>query len=80
MSTASLATAAVSGARRVRSGDVALLRLYVLRLLFALNFLGSEGGSGLFTVMAGGAIADLIVIPWPYVLDAYIKTPANLWR
>ena len=26
------------------------------------------------------AILDLIVIPWPYVLATYVKTPGNRWR
>jgi hypothetical protein len=41
---------------------------------------GSDGGSGLLTVMLGGIIGDVIVIPWSHVLDAYVRAPGNRWR
>jgi hypothetical protein len=31
-------------------------------------------------IMAGGAIVDLIVIPWPYVLATYVKKGGDRWR
>ena len=31
-------------------------------------------------VMAIGVVMDLIVIPWPYVLAAYVKKPGDRWR
>ena len=41
---------------------------------------GSDGGSGLFPVMAGGVIADLAIVPWTYAWSAYVRTPGNRWR
>jgi hypothetical protein len=34
---------------------------------------------GAATVMAAAAIMDLIVIPWPYVFDQYIKHRGDRW-
>jgi hypothetical protein len=31
-------------------------------------------------VMYMGAVVDLIVIPWPYVLANYVKKPGDRWR
>jgi hypothetical protein len=31
-------------------------------------------------VMGFGAIVDLIVIPWPYVLANYVKMPGDPWK
>ena len=31
-------------------------------------------------VMAYGAVVDLIVIPWPYVLANYVKKPGDRWK
>ncbi len=33
----------------------------------------------LFSVCAIGLVVDLIVIPWPYVLANYVKTPGDRW-
>ncbi len=31
-------------------------------------------------VMGWGAIVDLIVIPWPYVVSHFVKSPGARWR
>ena len=31
-------------------------------------------------VMGMGAVVDLIVIPWPYVITNYMKKPGDRWR
>ena len=31
-------------------------------------------------VMAYGAVVDLIVIPWPYVLANYVRKPGDRWK
>lgn len=31
-------------------------------------------------IMGMGAIVDLIVIPWPYVIANYVKKPGDRWR
>jgi hypothetical protein len=31
-------------------------------------------------VMAYGAVMDLIVIPWPYVLANYVRKPGDRWK
>ena len=41
--------------------------------------MGTDGGTGLTRVMAGGVIVDLVVIPWSHVLSAYVKTPGDRW-
>lgn len=35
---------------------------------------------GATRVMAAGAVMDLIVIPWPYVFEHYVKKPGDRWR
>lgn len=43
--------------------------------------LSSAGHStGLTKDMVGGVVMDLIVIPWPYVLDHYVKQRGDRWR
>ena len=34
----------------------------------------------LTNVMVGGVIADIVVIPWPYVLRTYVKQRGDRWR
>jgi hypothetical protein len=34
----------------------------------------------LFKAMAYGAVLDLIVIPWPYVLENYVKKRGDRWK
>jgi len=31
-------------------------------------------------IMAMGAVVDLVVIPWPYVIANYMKKPGDRWR
>jgi hypothetical protein len=31
-------------------------------------------------IMGMGAVMDLIVIPWPYVIANYVKKPGDRWR
>ena len=31
-------------------------------------------------VFAMAAVADLVVIPWPYVVAHYVRTPGERWR
>jgi hypothetical protein len=31
-------------------------------------------------IMGMGAVVDLIVIPWPYVIANYVKKPGDRWR
>jgi len=40
----------------------------------------SSGTAGMFKVFLAGAVADLLVIPWPYVFANYVKTPGDRWR
>ena len=39
-----------------------------------------DGGSDLLPVMAAGMVVDAIVIPWAYVLSAYVIGPNERWR
>jgi hypothetical protein len=36
--------------------------------------------SELTRVFVGAVVADLIVIPWPYVLAHYVRKPGDRWR
>ncbi|HEX9671289.1 MAG TPA: hypothetical protein VGC93_17610 [Thermoanaerobaculia bacterium] len=36
--------------------------------------------SGLTKGFVGAVVADLIVIPWPYVLAHYVRKPGDRWR
>jgi hypothetical protein len=40
----------------------------------------SAGAAGMFKGFVAGAVADLLVIPWPYVFANYGKTPGDRWR
>jgi len=31
-------------------------------------------------IMAMGAVVDLVVIPWPYVIANYMKKPGDRWK
>lgn len=35
---------------------------------------------GLTEQMVMGVIVDLIVIPWPYVVSTYVRSPGDRWR
>ena len=40
----------------------------------------SSSVAGLFKVMVMGAVADLLIIPWPYVLANYVRKPGDAWK
>jgi hypothetical protein len=65
-----------------------MLPLLLLQLLYksiwviavALPLWSAFRSIELTKVMAVGAVVDLIVIPWPYVLANYVKKPGDRWR
>jgi hypothetical protein len=65
-----------------------MLPLLLLQLLYksiwviavALPLWSAFRSIELTKVMAMGAVVDLIVIPWPYVLANYVKKPGDRWR
>ena len=65
-----------------------MLPLLLLQLLYkslwviavALPLWSAFRSIELTKVMAYGAVVDLIVIPWPYVLANYVKKPGDRWR
>jgi hypothetical protein len=65
-----------------------MLPLLLLQLLYksiwviavALPLWSAFRSIELTRIMAMGAVVDLIVIPWPYVLDNYLKKPGDRWR
>ena len=69
-----------------------MLPLLLLQLLYKLIWLlavalpfSTGGGADPLTAQmtktfAGGAIADLIVIPWGYVLAYYVRKPGDRWK
>jgi hypothetical protein len=40
----------------------------------------NASAAGLFKVMVMGLIADLLVIPWPYVFANYVRKPGSAWK
>jgi hypothetical protein len=60
-----------------------LLAQFTYKLIWILAFLWpgiAPAARGLSPVMIGGLIADVLFIPWPYVVRAYIAAPAERWR
>jgi hypothetical protein len=65
-----------------------MLPLLLLQLLYksiwviavALPLWSAFRSIELTKVMAVGAVVDLIVIPWPYVLANYVKKPGDRWK
>jgi hypothetical protein len=65
-----------------------MLPLLLLQLLYksiwliaiALPQWSAIRSTELTKVMLSGAVVDLIVIPWPYVLANYVKMPGDRWR
>ena len=41
---------------------------------------GQWSSSSLFKGMVLGAIADLLIIPWPYVFANYVRKPGDPWK
>ena len=65
-----------------------MLPLLLLQLLYkavwliavALPQWSAVRSADLTKIMLRGAVADLIVIPWPYVLANYVKMRGDRWR
>ena len=65
-----------------------MLPLLLLQLLYksiwviaiALPLWSAFRSVELTRIMAMGAVVDLIVIPWPYVIANYVKKPGDRWR
>ena len=65
-----------------------MLPLLLLQLLYksiwviavALPLWSTFRSIELTRVMYMGAVVDLIVIPWPYVLANYVKKPGDRWK
>ena len=59
--------------------------LWVLALWLPLQFAGpatdmSVGGLDLSVMFIGGAVTDLVVIPWPYVVARFVRAHGDRWR
>ena len=67
---------------------VKMLPLLLLQLLYksiwviavALPLWSAFRSIELTRIMGMGAVVDLIVIPWPYVIANYVKKPGDRWR
>lgn len=65
-----------------------MLPLLLLQLLYksiwviavALPLWSAFRSIELTRIMGMGAVVDLIVIPWPYVIANYVKKPGDRWR
>ena len=40
----------------------------------------TAGATAMFKGMVMGAVADLLVIPWPYVFANYVRKPGDRWK
>ena len=57
-----------------------LLYKLIWLLAIALPMWPAVRSTGLTKAMAGGILADLVVIPWSYVLANYVRQPGDRWR
>lgn len=58
--------------------------VWVLAVWLPLQFAGpatdmSVGGLDLRVLMIGGAVMDLVVIPWPYVVARFVRADGDRW-
>jgi hypothetical protein len=51
--------------------------VYKVIWLVAIYLPGMATATGLLPIMAGGALVDLAVIPWPYVLATFVRAPSD---
>ena len=80
---AALSTLSLVGIRSpLKMVPLLLLQLVYKSIWLMAVYLPMRGAlsTGLTPVMAGGVIVDLLVIPWSYVLAAYVKAPGDGWR
>jgi len=54
--------------------------ILAVALPFRRHGLSSGPVSGLEFAMYSGALIDVLVIPWPYVIASYIVRPGDPWR
>lgn len=59
--------------------------LWILALWLPLQFAGpptdmSVGGLDLAVVFIGGAVMDLVVIPWPHVVARFVRARGDRWK
>ena len=65
-----------------------MLPLILLQLLYksiwliavALPLSSAGRSTSMTNIFLAGVVADLIVIPWPYVFENYVKKPGDRWR
>lgn len=58
--------------------------LWLLAVWLPLQFAGSAadmsvGRLDLFVLMSGGAVMDVVVIPWRYVVSRFVRAPGERW-
>lgn len=59
--------------------------LWILAVWFPLQFAGpvtdvSVGRLDLSVMFIGGAVVDLVVIPWPYVVARFVRARGERWK
>jgi len=59
---------------------IQLLYKLIWLLAIALPMWPAVRSTGLTKAMVGGILADLVVIPWSYVLANYVRQPGDRWR
>lgn len=77
---AALALVSALGVRAPLSMVPVLLVQFVYKCIWLLAIYlpaTANGGAGLMPVMIGGALVDVLVIPWRFVLSAYILGGAS---
>lgn len=79
---AALSTVSVLGIRYpLKMAPVLLLQLlYKIVWLIAVGVPTWPALRGAAREMAAGAVMDLVVIPWPYVFEHYVKKGGDRWR
>jgi len=78
-----LAVLSVFGLRQPTRMVPALLVQFTYKLIWiALFYLPgiAPAASNLAPVMLGGIVADLLVIPWPYVFRSLVFAPSERWK
>jgi hypothetical protein len=80
---AALSTLSALGLRYPLKMLPALLMQFTYKIIWLAAIylpMRGQGPMELTRVMAGGVIADVIVIPWPYVWSAFVLARGDRWK
>ena len=81
---AALSTLSVLGLRYPLQMVPLLLLQFTYKLIWLVAIASPNwsdvGSTGLGRAMSTGAVVDVVVIPWGYVVTNYVMKPGNRWR